>query len=621
MSRTRRSQLAALLGIVFGLGAMTAAYAQGTAGAEAAAPAPHPHGIFGSIISGLSHQPFITLFLLVAGGYALGAVKFKGITLGATASTLIIALAVSLWGAQRFGIQFNIPEFASTIFFNLFMFSVGMKVGPQFLTGLRRDAGKFIFMGLFIPALSLATIFAIRAIFHPAPGLVPGIFAGANTATPGIGAAQAAFTSGAAKLPAGTNVGEAMSNMSTAFAFTYCISMVLFIVLTKVPDMFGANTSKAAKEFEAKVGASSDSPLPGAGDEFFSTTLPLSRIPVTIRTYEIENPKLEGISLGQLRVAYPDVSVEQVFRGGQVMDARDEVVLKSHDEVTLYGQISRLIRAATQIGPEVYEHASHEMGAQTVDVVVHKGQAVGRKLGDLAKDVGHGLYLNAMFRAGDAIPHGPEVVVHKGDVLRVTGTRWRIKILEQETGSVIEPSLGTDIVTLALGLTLGALVGMITVHVGHIRLTLGAAVGLLLVGIALSTIRTRYPGLGGPYPEPARQLIEDLGLNVFIAILGINSGAGVIKAIQAGALTPILVGCMVVGFIPPIIAWFVGSKIMKMNLALLLGAVSGGRCNSAGMRASQEATHSTVPAISYPATFAISNIVLTLLSYVMAMVG
>jgi putative transport protein len=95
----------------------------------------------------------------------------------------------------------------------------------------------------------------------------------------------------------------------------------------------------------------------------------------------------------------------------------------------------------------------------------------------------------------------------------------------------------------------------------------------------------------------------------------------VIKAIGAGALGPILIGTFVVGFIPPIVAWLVGSYVFKMNDALLMGADAGGRCNSAGMRAAQEATGSNVPAISYPVTFAISNVLFTLLAYVMAMLG
>jgi putative transport protein len=197
------------------------------------------------LAAGLAKQPFILLFLVVAAGYALSRLKVRGIGLGATASTLIIALGASLIAALR-GTKLALPEFASTLFFNLFMFAVGMKVGPQFLSGLRRDAKRFIVLGLAIPLLALGCIFAVRAVFHPAPGIVPGIFAGSNTATPGFGAAQTAYASGAGRLAAGVSVADAASSLSTAFAFSYCISMVLFIVFMKLPDMFGARTAQAA---------------------------------------------------------------------------------------------------------------------------------------------------------------------------------------------------------------------------------------------------------------------------------------------------------------------------------------------------------------------------------------
>lgn len=573
-------------------------------------------GFFGALLGDLGKQPFILLFLVVAAGYALGRVKIKGVGLGATASTLIIALAISLWAAKS-GIHFSIPEFASTIFFNLFMFSVGMKVGPQFLSGLRRDAGHYIFLALFIPLLSFGLMFAVRAIFDLAPGLAPGIFAGSSTATPGLGAAQAALAGGAAKLPAGTSMADALGNLSTGFAFSYCISMVLFILMMKVgPSLLRRNTAKAAREFEAALRGAGAEPLPGSAEEFLGGPLP-----VAVRAYALEETGPVGKRLGDLRQTYPLISVERVLRGGQMLEPRDDVVLAAKDTLALYGQVSRLLAVGPRIGPEVDAPGVREMGTQTVDVVVHNSKVAGRKLIDLARDVGHGLYLNGMFRAGEAIPHGRDAVVHKGDVLRVTGSNWRIRTLEKEVGKVVRPSISTDIVTLALGLAAGALIGMITIPLGSIKLTIGSAVGLLLVGIALSALRTRHPAFGGPYPEPARQLIEDLGLNVFIAILGLNAGAGVLKAIASGALVPIVVGCLIVGFVPAIAAWFIASRRLKMNDALILGAIAGGRCNSAGMRAAQEASQSNVPAMSYPATFAISNVVFTLLSYVMAMVG
>ena len=574
--------------------------------------------LWSSILKGLSSQPFVLLFLLVAGGYALGRLKVKGVSLGATASTLVLSLAISLWAARSFDIRFEIPEFASTVFFNLFMFSVGMKVGPQFISGLRRDAKQFLFMGLFIPLLSLGLIFLIKVVYHPAPGIIPGIFAGANTATPGLGAAQAAYHGGAAKLPPGASVADAVANLSTAFAFAYCISMVLFIMVTKLPDLFGANTKAAAKSFEAAINRGGHAELPGSAQEFFSTSVAIPT--VGLRTYEIDLPDVVGVPLKNLRQQFPRIAVESIVRGDKVIEPADQIMLETRDKVTLSGEIPVLLAAGSHIGPEIYDRVARDFRAQTVDVVI-ADRAAGRTLGDLAKDAGHGLYLNAMFRGGEEIPSGPATILQRGDVLRVTGNQFRIRNLEKEGVRVIRPSLATDIVTLALGLAIGALIGTVTIPLGAIHIAVGSAVGLLLVGIALSTIRTRYPQFGGPYPEPARQLIEDLGLNVFIAILGINSGAGVLKAISQGAIGPVIVGCLVVGFVPAILAWLVGSRLLKMNLALLMGAVAGGRCNSAGMRASQEATQSNVPAISYPVTFAISNIVFTLLSYVMAMMG
>jgi putative transport protein len=558
----------------------------------------------------LSRQPFILLFLVVAAGIALGRVKIKGVGLGATASSLLIALAVSVLAAGR-GAKITVPELTGTIFFNVFMFSVGMKVGPQFLAGLKRDAGKFFFFGLFMPLAATGLMLALRALMPLAPGLLPGILAGSNTATPGLGAAQAAYATTHA-----TNHPETLANLSTSFAFTYCLSTVLFVLFAKLPDLFGRNTARAAREFEERLRESSSSaPLPGTADEFMGGPLPVAR-----RSYQLEKPQAVGHRLGELRRTYPLVAIERVLRAGQLLEPADDVVLQPHDTLALYGRVPRLLNAASVIGPEVDVPELGDIGSETVDVVAHRGDAIDKTILALASDVGHGLFLNAMFRGGVQIPWGPDTVVRRGDVLRVTGSRWRIKTLEAHLGRVVRASVSTDIVTLALGVSAGSLLGAVTIPLGGLKLAVGSAVGLLLVGIVLSILRTRQPGLGGPFPEPARQLLEDLGLNIFVVVMGLNAGSGVIKALSAGAVGPILIGTLVVGFVPAIIAWVVGAFAFKMNGALLLGALAGGRCNSAGMRAAQEASRSNVPALSYPVTFALSNVVLTVMTYVFAII-
>ncbi len=562
-----------------------------------------------NLLTWLGGQSFILLFLVVAAGYAFGRVKIKGIGLGTTASSLVIALGVSLWGASV-GAKIAVSPMASTIFFNLFMFSVGMKVGPQFLAGLKHDAGKFIFFGLAIPLLSAGLALAMRALVHLQPGMLPGLLAGSTTASPGLGGAEAAYAA------AGAGRADAIANLSTAFAFSYCISMIAFIVFMKLPDLLGRDTPGAARRLEAQIRGGMSSPLPGTADEFLGGPLPVAR-----RAYQIESARLVGHRLGELRRTYPLIAIERVLREGKLFDPVDDVVLQPHDTLALYGRVTLLLRAATAIGPEVDVPGLCDIGSETADVVAHNKTGIDRTLQDLAGDIGHGLYLNAMFRGGQEIPHGPETVVRRGDVLRVTGAKWRINSLEATIGKVIRPSVSTDIVTLALGLALGSALGAVTIPLGAVKVAVGSAVGLLMVGILLSILRTRQPGLGGPFPEPARQLLEDLGLNIFIVVLGLNAGPGVAKAIAGGGLVEIVVGSLVIGLVPGVLCWLVGAYVFKMNDALLLGAIAGGRCNSAGMRVAQEASQSTVPAISYPVTFAISNVVLTVLSYVYALIG
>ena len=112
-----------------------------------------------------------------------------------------------------------------------------------------------------------------------------------------------------------------------------------------------------------------------------------------------------------------------MLRHGAALEPADGLLLERDDQVTIYGQIGRLITAGPKIGPEIYERVARDVGAQTVDVVVQRKEVAGRRLADLAMDVGHGVYINGMFHAGEAVPFGPETLLRAGDVLRVTGSR------------------------------------------------------------------------------------------------------------------------------------------------------------------------------------------------------
>jgi putative transport protein len=382
-----------------------------------------------------------------------------------------------------------------------------------------------------------------------------------------------------------------------------------------LPRWFGRDAVQEAQAYQREIEQAGAHALPSTADALAPSEAEMTEV----RVFQVENAELAGTQLGELRRRYPQVAVERVRHAGQTLEPSDSLRLEVGDTVVLSGPPIAMVRAGRRVGTEVADPALGAVGLETVEVVAIGARAIGQTVGSLLRSAGHGFTLNAVFRGGEEIPFGQDTVVQKGDVFRLTGSALRIRQLEALVeGPVVRPSVATDIVTLAVGLAVGALLGSLPIPLFGLKLSLGSAVGLLVTGIVISILRTRNPTLGGPFPEPARQLLEDLGLNVFIAITALNVGAGVLLAVKAGALMPIVVGTLVVGFIPPVLGWALGQYRFKLNAGLLTGAVAGARCSSPGLRTAQEDTRSTVPAISYPVTFAVSNVLVTLACYLMA---
>ena len=236
------------------------------------------------LLAWLSRQPFILLFLVVAAGIALGRVKIKGIGLGATASSLVIALGVSVLASGR-GAKIAVPELASTIFFNVFMFSVGHEGGPAVP---RRAQARRRQVHLLRPlhAASRATGSCWRCARSCSSrrACCPGSSRAATPPRRGSGRRRRRT-----RRRTRANQAETLANLSTAFAFSYCLSTVLFVLFAKLPDIFGRDTARAAREFEARLRGSSSAPLPGTADEFLGGPLPVAR-----RSYQIEKPRAGG---------------------------------------------------------------------------------------------------------------------------------------------------------------------------------------------------------------------------------------------------------------------------------------------------------------------------------------
>ena len=185
-------------------------------------------------------------------------------------------------------------------------------------------------------------------------------------------------------------------------------------------------------------------------------------------------------------------------------------------------------------------------------------------------------------------------------------------------GQVVRAGHTSDVLTLALGLLAGALLGSIPVPLFGIRISFGAA-AVLMTGIVFGWLKTRHPAFGGPISEGARSLMEEMGLNVFTSALAINSGLAVYQVATTGPIWQLLIASQVISLLPELVAWGVGRHVLKLNPALLMGAVAGARQNTTSMRAAQKESRSAVPGIGYPVPLAITTIALSVVGYFFAL--
>jgi putative transport protein len=199
-------------------------------------------------------------------------------------------------------------------------------------------------------------------------------------------------------------------------------------------------------------------------------------------------------------------------------------------------------------------------------------------------------------------------------VITVGGLAPAVTRLAAFLGKVARPSTATDLLTLATGMILGFLIGMINVPVGSFSVGLGNAGGLLLSGIVVSSLVSRVRFFGNT-PNAARNILEDLGLITFICIVGINAGATLIEQLTGSIAVGIFLAGFIASTVPPFVTWAIGYHVFRINPAVLMGGVAGARSHSGPAREAAKEIGSTVPWIGFPVGYAVSGVLLTVFGY------
>ncbi len=582
--------------------------------ADAAANAREATGVFGFFFTYLSKNPFAFLFLSLALGYPLGWITFKSISLGTTAGTLVVGVALALAAFAIYDLRIDAPGLVSDIFLMMFMYAIGMKVGPQFFSGLARGGMDFVVIGLIVVFSNFLIVVVGAKMMDMAPGYAAGIISGSYTVTAVIGVAQSAVSSGAFKLPEGITAEQVGANIAAGYAISYILSSIFIILLIKyLPSMFGIDPVKAGKEAEAEFGA-------GGENAALPSTAGFSHkgvVPLDIRAYEVENEELVGQTVEQLFKKYPRAAVLKVVRGDEVIDGSDNPTIQMGDVIGVRGRYENLIKGGTKVGVEVDEPRARDVEIQVADVIVGKSEYAGKSLQELGDTIGFGVNLKAMFRQGNELPHLPETIVEVGDVLRLVGSEFCVDHAAKKLNSkpIVESTV-TETFYLAVSLLIGYVCGKLSVTLGGIPFALGTSAGCMLTGIMFSYLRTRNPAFGGAMSEGARSFLQDIGLSLFVAVLAASVGPKILASFQGTVVIKIAGLGLLAALLPPFLAWLYGFYFRKMNPVLLAGACAGARNSTPAMKGISDQSQSDMPAVGYPVPYALTSMIVLILGYI-----
>jgi len=552
----------------------------------------------------LADNPYILLFFTVGMAVFVGKFAVKGYGLGMVAAAVVVGAALATW-ASTYGVKLQLDNFAKSLFYYLFMYGVGLRVGPAFFNSLKKDGITFTILAVVCSVLGLALVVLMTNLLSLPAGSAGGILAGSQTMSAAIGTAEMAVEQGAYKLPPGTTSEQISGMIALGYGVTYIWGTVGIILICKyLPRWWGVDARKAAREYEKAHGVRNvdDAALSGYRGG-------------GLRAYRLENTSTAGQSIGEFRRKFPQYRIVNVRRGDEALGASPEVVLQAGDVVALGGRLQDLTANLGLLGSEVDDPQALNVPLDQAEILVTAKSFDGQPLKTLATEEFAGqLQVTRLERSGEPIPVGAETDLKRLDVIFVTGLKSAVDKAAGLLGKVARPSTSTDLLTLSAGMVLGLLIGKINVPIGDFSVGLGNAGGLLLSGILVSSVVSRLRFFGST-PNAARNILEDLGLVTFIAIVGINAGATLLDQLTGAIAVKIFLAGFVASTVPPFVTWAIGYHFFKINPAVLMGGVAGSRSHSGPAREAAKEIDSTVPWVGFPVGYAVSGVLYTVFGY------
>jgi len=552
----------------------------------------------------LRSYPEVAVFLALAAGYYVGGFSYRGFGLGAVTSTLLAAILIGQIGI-------TVSPTVKSVFFLMFLFAIGYGVGPQFVRGIASDGLPQALFAALVCVFCLAVPVIIAKVAGYDVGYAAGLYAGSQTISASMGLATDAIN----RLGMQPDQTKAtLDGMPVAYAVTYIFGTVgSAILLAQVgPKLLGIDLVAACKSYEERNSGTPE--MGGAGSAWHRWELRAFRVPEGGRVVRMTALQAESLVSG------PRIFIQRVRRDGRIEDATADTVLQANDIVAVAGSREVLVTVLGQAAQEVDDPELLNVPIEGVDIYVANKGVDGKTLTELAAlPAARGVFLRRIARGATAtvIPILPNTKVHRGDILTVVGRQQDTAAAVKLLGVADRPGDVADVAFIAGAIVLGALVGALVFRVGGVPLTLSTAGGALISGLVFGWLRSVKPTFGR-IPSSTVWFMNSVGLNVFIAVVGISAGPGFVAGLQSQGISLFLWG-IVATSVPLILAMYVGKYVFRFDPAILLGCCAGARTTTAALGMICDSAKSQVPALGYTVTYAVGNTLLTIWGMVVVM--
>ena len=545
-------------------------------------------------VSALRENPELAIFLTLAVGFVIGRIRIGSFSLGNVVGTLLAGVVIGQ-------LDIKVDPLVKVVFFDLFLFATGYKVGPQFFRGLKKNAGPQVALTIVLCVTSLVTTVTAAKIMGYDSGTAAGLMAGAFTESTVIG--TAGQTIERLDLPAEEKQRQ-LNNIPVAYAVSYLVGtgFVVWFLSSLAPRLLKVNLKEESRKLEASMtaGARADT---GGRSTYREWDLRAFRLG------DATGPGNRTVAEFERSFAPERVFVERLRQGNAIVRATPETVLRSGDIAVVGARRHVMVSGASLLGTEVEDPDLLDFPVATMDVVLTTKRLADLTLAELGALHGRGVILLKLIRGGEEIPFTPDTVLNRGDLLRLAGAKTDVERAGQALGYIERPSSETDVVFVGLGILAGGLVGSLTLMLGTLPLSLTASGGALIMGLVFGWLRSVRPTFGR-IPEPALWVFDTIGLAVFIGVVGLGAGPSFVAGLKQMGPSLLIVG-FIVAVTPHVTALLFGRYVLKMNPVILFGACSGAGTVTAALRSIQDEAESKLPVLGYTVPYAIGNILLT----------